>query len=96
MSMRRRFRARTEQLATDLLEVPKDTLQQITRTTSIGNMQLIVESYEEVLEFSDDHVLVSAIRGQIMIRGTHLTIKMIVPEQLVVEGLILGIDFTGQ
>ncbi len=91
--MKRRWRERTERIAAEVFEVPKDTLEHVPRITVIGDVQLIAENYLSIIEFAGDLIRISLTKGQIAIRGENLVIKTIVPEQLVVEGVISGIDF---
>jgi len=90
--MKRRWREKTERLAADWLEVPADSLEYIARITLLGNTQVIVENYLALVEFSDKQIRVGLSQGEAIIRGEHLELRTIVPEELVIAGLIFGVD----
>lgn len=92
LPLKRRFREKTERLAAQWLEVPADTLEHVARVTVIGNSQVIVENYRVLLEFTDRLMRIATSRGEIAVRGERLAFLSIVPEELVIEGLIAGVD----
>lgn len=91
--MKRRWRERTERLAADLLEVPKDTLEHVPRIIMIGDSQIAIENYRAIDAFSSSIVRIALAKGHMTIRGEDLIIKTIVPEELVVEGTVQSVVF---
>lgn len=89
--MKRPWRERTERLAADLLEVPKDTLEHIPRIIIVGDQQVIVENHRAILELTDTRIRVAAASKEVEIGGRGLTVRTIVPEQLVVDGSVESI-----
>ncbi len=92
--MKRQWRERTERMAAELLEVPKDTLEHVPRITMIGNLQIVIDNYRSILTFEGTTVRIALAKGEVAIRGERLVLKVIVPEQIVIEGIIFGVDFT--
>lgn len=90
--MKRPWRERTERLAAELLEVPKDTLEHIPRVIIVGDLQVIVENHRAILELTDGCIRVAAARGEVEICGRGLTVRTIVPEQLVVDGSVESVQ----
>ncbi len=91
--MKRRWRERTERMAAELLEVPRDTLEHVPRITMIGNLQIVIDNYRSIVAFEETAVRVALGKGEVAIRGEGLVLKVIVPEQIVIEGAIFGVDF---
>ncbi len=90
--MKRRWREKTAQLAMQMLEIPKDTLHNVPRITIIGNMQVVIENYQSIEEFADDRIRIKAVNRDVTVRGEQLVIRSIVPEEVIIEGIIKGVD----
>ena len=87
-----RWRANAERLAAKWLEVPGDTLENVPRVSIVGNRQVVVENYRQIMEFSASVIRVASSEGQVVIRGEELRVRTIVPGELVAEGMIAGVD----
>ena len=92
--MKRRWREKTAQLAMQMLEIPKDTLQFVPRIIVIGNLQVVIENYRAIVEFEQDHIRIATVDKEVTVRGDQLSIRTIVPEEIVIEGVITGIDMS--
>lgn len=90
--MKRRWREKTAQLAMQMLEIPKDTLHYVPRITIIGNFQVVIENYQIIEEFAEDRIRIKVVDRDITVRGDQLVIRSIVPEEVVIEGVITGVD----
>lgn len=90
--MKRRWREKSERLAAQWLEVPSDTLEHVPRITIIGRSHVMIENYRALLEFTDTLIRVATGLGETSIRGEGLALKTIVPEELLIEGIIHGVD----
>ncbi|MCY0877130.1 MAG: YabP/YqfC family sporulation protein [Firmicutes bacterium] len=90
--MKRRWREKSERLAAQWLEMPADTLERVPRITIIGRTQVIVENYLSLLEFTDTRIRVATGIGETVISGEGLELRTIVPEELLIEGAIHGVD----
>ncbi|PWI56844.1 sporulation protein YqfC [Sulfoacidibacillus thermotolerans] len=91
--MKRRWRDKTEHMAAELLEIPKDTLLHVPRVMLIGNEQVVVDNYKSILSFEPELIRIALAKGEVAIKGTRLAFKVIVPEQLVIEGTVSSVDF---
>ncbi|MCI0181871.1 MAG: sporulation protein YqfC [Acidibacillus sp.] len=91
--MKRRWRDKTEHMAADLLEVPKDTLLHVPRVMLVGNEQVVVDNYKAILSFEPELIRIALVKGEVAIKGNGLVLKVIVPEQLVIEGTVSSVDF---
>ncbi len=91
--MKRRWRDKTERMAADLLEVPKDTLLHVPRVMLVGNEQVVVDNYRMIISFEPSLIRIALAKGEVAIKGDRLVLKVIVPEQLVIEGTVFSVDF---
>ena len=73
---------------TKTMELPADVLMDLPRITLVGQIHIYIENHKGLLAFSDTEILVLLKQGQMLIRGEGLVIKVILPEELVLEGKI--------
>lgn len=91
--MRASWRQRVKKMATDMLDVPKDSILDVPRITLIGGLQLYVENYRGVMEFRDDLLRLALSQGELHVYGKSLVVKSIFPAEVVIEGNISGIKY---
>lgn len=84
-----RFKA----IFTELFELPKEIVLGLPRLTLVGNLQLLVENHRGVIAYSDQVIRVGASNGELVIRGKELKIKNLYAEELMVKGIIEGLDY---
>lgn len=77
-----------------VLDLPQDLLQDMPRITLIGNQELHVENHRGVLHFSSEMLRLALSKGYLEISGKQLEIRMILGEELAVEGIIGEIKYT--
>jgi sporulation protein YqfC len=70
------------------MELPADVLMDLPRITLVGQIHIYIENHKGLLAFSDTEIRVLLKQGQMLIRGEGLVIKVILPEELVLEGKI--------
>lgn len=73
---------------TKTIELPADVLMDLPRITLVGQIHIYIENHKGLLAFSDTEIRVLLKQGQMLIRGEGLVIKVILPEELVLEGKI--------
>jgi sporulation protein YqfC len=74
--------------AAKALDLPSDIITDLPRLTMIGFVQLYIENHHGVLLFSDSELRLLLKKGQLIIKGEGLTIRMILSEELFLEGSI--------
>lgn len=89
----RRIRKKLDQWTARILDIPQDITMDLPRLTMIGNMQLYIENHRGVLHFSDDFLKMALSRGTLEVRGTGLSIRTIMMEEVMVEGTILDLKY---
>ena len=89
----RRIRKKLDQWTAGILDIPEDIAQDIPRLTMIGNIRLQIENHRGVLHFSEERLLLALTRGKVEITGSNLSIRTIMAEEVLVEGVIRGLEY---
>lgn len=80
-------------LLTDVLELPKDLVLNLPRITLIGNVQLTLENHRGVLLYTAQRVQVAVARGEVVVEGQNLTLRSILPDEIIIDGLIARVSY---
>lgn len=83
-----KWRHQMKRWMTKTMELPADVLMDLPRITLVGQIHIYIENHKGLLAFSDTEIRVLLKQGQMLIRGEGLVIKVILPEELVLEGKI--------
>lgn len=75
------------------LELPSDVVLDLPRLTVVGFLQLYIENHRGVLLFNDEELRLLLKKGQLLIRGKNLVIRLILKEEMMVEGSIAQITY---
>lgn len=75
------------------LELPSDVVLDLPRLTVVGFLQLYIENHRGVLLFNDEELRLLLKKGQLLIRGKNLVIRLILKEEMMVEGNIAQITY---
>ncbi|KYD22439.1 MAG: sporulation protein YqfC [Caldibacillus debilis] len=75
------------------LDLPEDVMMNLPRLTMVGQIHLYIENHRGLLSFSDSEIRVRLSRGQLLVKGSSLVIKAILPEELLLEGMIEHVIF---
>nr|WP_250886444.1 sporulation protein YqfC [Bacillus sp. SM2101] len=78
---------------TNKLELPADVTMDLPRITMIGQLHIYIENHRGLLSFSDDELRLLLKQGQLLIKGESFVIKMIQPEELLLEGKIEQVTY---
>lgn len=73
------------------LDLPKDLMFDLPRTTMIGDMQLYVENHLGLLEFTHNQIRLHTKAGELYIMGKDLVIRGVMYREIFIEGNIEGI-----
>lgn len=79
----------------EMLDIPQDVLFDLPRITMVGNKELYIENHRGVRHFSPDKMILSLSQGQLEIEGSGLMIRSILPEEVMIEGSVKNIKYTG-
>lgn len=81
------------QITAKLLDLPQDVAMDLPRITMIGNVQLYIENHRGVLHFSSDSLTLALSTGKLEVDGTDLVIRVILPDEVMIEGKIRDIQY---
>ncbi len=78
---------------TKQIDLPVDVLMDLPRITLVGQVHIYIENHRGLLVFSDKEVRLLLKHGQLLIKGQSFVIKTILPEELLLEGMIEQVTF---
>ncbi len=78
---------------TKQIDLPVDVLMDLPRITLVGQVHIYIENHRGLLVFSDKEVRLLLKNGQLLIKGQSFVIKTILPEELLLEGVIEQVTF---
>lgn len=90
-NIRTTWRNRFKNKIAKALDLPKDLMFDLPRTTMIGDMQLYVENHLGLLEFTHDRIRLHTKAGELYILGKDLVIRGVMYREIFIEGNIEGI-----
>jgi sporulation protein YqfC len=84
----RKWRQNIKGWLTNKLELPEDVMMDLPRITMIGQLHIYIENHYGVLQFSDNVLRLRLRDGQLFIKGKGFVIKIIQPEEILLQGQI--------
>lgn len=78
---------------TKQIDLPVDVLMDLPRITLVGQVHIYIENHRGLLVFTDREVRLLLKHGQLLIKGQSFVIKTILPEELLLEGIIEQVTF---
>ncbi|GAB2703342.1 sporulation protein YqfC [Paenibacillus thermoaerophilus] len=90
-----RWVQKLNKLAADWLDLPPDVTLELPRITMIGNRQMYIENHRGVEFFSAELLRLALANGALEIRGRKLVIRAIMPEEVLVEGIVDELKLVG-
>lgn len=94
--MTRTWRQRIKQLVVRTMDLPQDVIMDLPRITMIGQLHIYIENHRGLLVFSETEVRLMLKHGQLLISGSALVIKTILPEEIMIEGKIDKVLFINE
>lgn len=86
--MAKKWQQRVRGWMTKQLELPQDIMMDLPRITMIGQVHIYIENHRGLLTFSDKELRLLLKQGQLLVKGTAFVIKIILPEEILLEGKI--------
>ena len=94
--MTRTWGQRIKQLVVRTMDLPQDVIMDLPRITMIGQLHIYIENHRGLLVFSETEVRLMLKHGQLLISGSALVIKTILPEEIMIEGKIDKVLFINE
>ena len=77
----------------NMIDLPKEVMQDAVRVTLIGDSELSIENYKGILEYEDTSIRVKTSSRALKITGAGLNIKTITDEDIMVCGRIDSLEY---
>ncbi len=81
---------------TQTMDLPEDVMMDLPRVTMIGQIHIYIENHRGLLAFTDHEVRLLLKQGQLLIKGEQFVIKMILPEEILLQGKIVEVLYLDQ
>ncbi|MEG9297237.1 sporulation protein YqfC [Mangrovibacillus sp. Mu-81] len=78
---------------TQTMDLPEDVMMDLPRITMIGQIHIYIENHRGLLTFTDREVRLLLKQGQLLIKGEQFVIKMILPEEILLQGKIVDVTY---
>lgn len=82
-----------QQQVSNFLDIPRDLMMDLPKVVLVGDVQVQVENHRGILVYTTEEVKVSTTLGDLQITGKDLSLKNILPDEILVEGRIKSIAF---
>jgi sporulation protein YqfC len=82
-----------KQQMSDLLELPGDVMMDFPRIVMLGSAQVVVENHRGITKYNSEVISISISGGEIVIKGSDLKLRNVLPEEIYVEGRIKSLSF---
>ncbi len=79
----------------EFLEIPKELVTNMTKITTIENRNVMVEGYNQIIDYYDDYIKIRTNNIDLIIDGKDLDIKEITDTDLIIQGEIFSINYKG-
>ncbi|PYZ94249.1 sporulation protein YqfC [Salipaludibacillus keqinensis] len=89
----KRVQAWMKKWMVDHMDLPADVVMDLPRLTMIGQFHLYIENHQGVLRFTNEELRLSLREGQLVIKGEDFILKTILPEEILLEGMIRHISY---
>ncbi|KON91317.1 sporulation protein YqfC [Rossellomorea marisflavi] len=78
---------------TEKMDLPEDVMMDLPRITMIGQIHIYIENHRGLLTFADDEVRLLLKQGQLLIKGEQFVIKIILPEEILLQGKVVEVIY---
>lgn len=92
MSWKERKKQFQQQVA-NFLDIPPDLMMDLPKLVLTGDVQLSIENHRGILAYSAEVVRVNTTIGELEVTGLDLTLRNILPDEILVEGRIKTIAY---
>ncbi|HLS08535.1 sporulation protein YqfC [Lentibacillus sp.] len=73
--------------------LPSDVMMELPRVTMIGQLHVYIENHQGLMVYSDSELRLKSNKGYIQIKGSSFVLKMMLPEEILLEGTIDEVKF---
>lgn len=73
--------------------LPSDVILELPRITLVGHIHAYIENHQGLVTYSDSELRLKTNKGFIQITGSSFVLKMMLPEEILLEGKITEVKF---
>lgn len=73
--------------------LPSDVILELPRITIIGQIHVYIENHQGLVTYTDSELKLKTNKGFIQITGSSFVLKMMLPKEILLEGVIKDIQF---
>ncbi len=88
-----RWHQRIDNWLTNHLKLPSDVVLELPRVTTIGQFHAYIENHQGLIIFNEDEIQLKMSKGKLKITGRNFVIKTLLPEEILIEGIISSISY---
>ncbi|ADU29863.1 sporulation protein YqfC [Evansella cellulosilytica] len=89
----KQLRMRMKRWMTQKMDLPADVMMDLPRITMIGNFHIYIENHKGVIRFTREELRLRLTEGELLVVGSDFVIKNILPEEILLEGVLDDIRF---
>ncbi|MFA9558779.1 sporulation protein YqfC [Evansella sp. AB-rgal1] len=89
----KQLRKKLKRWMTEQMDLPADVMMDLPRVTLIGNFHIYIENHKGVIRFTREELRLRLTEGELLVVGNEFIIKNILPEEILLEGVIEDIRF---
>ncbi|APC48223.1 sporulation protein YqfC [Virgibacillus halodenitrificans] len=78
---------------TKYLAFPSDIMLELPRITVVGQIHVYIENHKGLATYSESELKLKMNKGYVKITGSSFVLKMMLPEEILLEGVIRDITF---
>lgn len=79
----------------EALDFPPDVAGNGPKITIIGRQEVLVENYQEIVEFTTEEIRLSTLEGELCFTGRGFVLKTVLATELRIEGELASLTFRG-
>lgn len=89
----KKWQLRIRTLLVKYLALPSDVLLELPRITVIGHIHLYIENHKGLETYSETELKLKTNKGYVQILGNSFVLKLMLPEEILLEGNIQEIKY---
>lgn len=84
-----------QQQVASILDIPRDLIMDLPKLTVVGDLQISIENHRGIVVYTSEQVRINTTIGELEVTGNDLTLRNILPDEIMLEGKIRSVTFKG-
>jgi len=93
MSKKKENKQKLRDRITNLMDIPKEVTQDLSRVVIIGEKELVIENYKGILEYDSTIIRAKTVGRSVKVVGRNLDIGVVTDEEIQITGEIDSFEF---